>query len=238
MKNLTYTLWVVLLIAACSPLKNSKTVESHIPSLGAIGQEDKSLFGSLFLQIGHPKIMAPIALGATETPFSKSSFKTYRTHLESKGEEAKITYVDSSKVKPKYLCLEITDKIALQTQLNAEENKSVRNYLSKDTHNMVSKISFVASEQVRSQITDARALFLSQNNHGVLGISVIQRNTTHFLPMSDLETFSFKTSGFCWGKNIYGQLEIDAIVSSDNRCPKGTEEDAYKLTETKSYLKL
>ena len=150
-----------------------------------------------------------------------------------------VAVVDSLKIKPKYLCLEISDRIKLQSQLNGEKNKNVRSYLSNDgDYRIVSQVALVTNVLNAQRLSHAEGVFLLESNNGILGIELLDNNQRTTLDFSELEIFDFKLLGFCWGEDLYGKKEIEAIVSNDKSCPNGTEKDARKLKEINPYLKL
>lgn len=239
MNKTAYTIFLLFLLFSCVPIKRMGHGEQFIPSLGTIGKEHKSLLNASLEQVGKPNVKDRIALSIREIQFNKAKFKTYTEYKTGRGEKPGITYSDSLSSKPKYLCLEISNKIALQSQLNEEYNKGVRDYLSNDEdYRIVSQIAFVTSPKNTQRIVKADGVFLSESNNGILGIALLEQNKSIHLDLSEWEIYDYKLSGFCWGKDKYGHEQIEAIRTNESGCPTGTEKNAQKLNETKSYLKL
>lgn len=238
MKPTYYPMLLALLLICCTPIKNLKNKNSFIPSLGAVGKNNTSVLGKNFQQLGAPHIAEPLALSVREVQFSKSMFKTYQAFKENQGAKPVIMYSDSVTVKPKYLSLEILDKVSLQSQLNNDGNKAVREYLTQDDgYALISQISFLATSEIKDHFRTAKSIFLVENSNGSLEIKILNGKEKKVLNFLDIKIFEYDVSGFCWGKDRYGQLKIKAITNKTDKCPKGTEKKAYKLNDTKSYLK-
>lgn len=238
MKPTYYPMLLALLLICCTPIKNLKSKNGFMPSLGAVGKSNTSILSKNFQQLGEPHIIEPLALSVREIPFTKSMFKKYQAFKAGQGAKPAIMYSDSITVKPKYLSLEILDKVSLQSQLNKEENNAVREYLSQDDgYALISQISFLANSEIKDNLITAKSIFLVENSNGLLEIKILNGKEKKVLNFLDIEIFEYDVSGFCWGKNRYGQLQIKAITNKTDKCPKGTEKKAYKLESTKSYLK-
>jgi len=239
MKKITPILLWALLIFSCAPLQNIQEGKGQIPVIGSIANEKKSLLGSEVHCIGKPHMIHALALSIREIPFTKSTYRTYQNRKIHNEEKGAVHYVDSLTVKPKYITLEISDRIALQTLLNHSDNSDVRSYLIKDEdYSVVSGITMVVNPELRRDFMASEALFLTETEHGVLGIALMNNKETVTIPLPKAGIFDYKLSGFCWGENRYGEKQIEAIVSYGDRCPEGTEKDAHKLNATKNYLKL
>ncbi len=238
MKPTFCTLLLAAVLFACAPLKRTTPSERLTPYLGMIGKLQKSLLDNHFEQIGKPQIEQGIALSVRQIPFDKSKYKAYLAHTTGKGRATSLTYNDSLPVKPKYLCLELADRIALRSQLNSESNIMVRSYLSKeDNFQIVSKIAFVTNAENTDRLLRSQGVFLSESNNGILEIT-IGENKGGRLYFSELEIFDYQVSGFCWEQDQYGKERIAAISLNGESCPKGTDKNVQKLDQTKSYLKL
>lgn len=238
MKPTYYPMLLALLLICCTPIKNLKNKNGLIPSLGAVGKSNTSVLSKNFQQLGEPHIVESLALSVREIQFSKSMFKKYQTFKENQGAKPAIIYSDSVTVKPKYLSLEISDKVSLQSQLNNDGNKTVREYLAQDDgYALISQISFLADSEIKNHLTTAKSIFLVENSNGLLEIKILNGKEKKALNFLDIEIFEYDVSRFCWGKDRYGHLRIKAITNKTDKCPKGTEKKAYKLDNTKSYLK-
>jgi len=228
-----------LLLYSCASLKKWNAPSGHTPTLGVIGFQDHSLWNDQFQQIGNPLISDPVAVSVQEIPFSKSSYKKYTFSRRQAGLPQEISMADSLGKKSYYLCLEITNKIAIRDALNAATNENVLSYLEKDdTYRLVHKLAVLPDTETYGLLAQANRLFLATDNEGILTLYVDNGNPPKAVDLSRMDIFDYHTLGFCWGKTPYGQKQIEALVGTSDPCPKNTERKAYKLDETKSYLKL
>ncbi len=240
MRPIFYVMLLALLLFSCSSFQNiGKGHDRFIPSIGSIGKEEKSLMAKNFQQVGNPHLEKGIPLSLREIQFDRSKFKAYADLKASQGTQPTVTFIDSLRVKPKYLCLQLSNKIALQLQLNADTNSNVRSYLSNDDNfKIVTQISFLDTHENSQQLLNADGLFLTQCKDGLLGMELLKNGKRIPFTMSTMEIFEYELSGFCWDTDRYGKEKIASISADGEKCPKGTEKDAHKLKETKSYLKL
>ena len=229
---------LLLLIFSCSPMQNLKESGGGNPSLGVVGKDIKNVFKKNFLQLGKPIINRTLAVSVREVPFSKSKYKTYQNNHLQTGEKLAIDYIDSLP-KPTYIDLEISDKINLLSLLNTAENSDVRSYLAQDAHNsIVTAISVTVQPHIKALLLEAEALYLKESKYGLFVLEVAKGRERSEVAFTVREIFDYQLSGFCWRKDNYGNKIIEAIAMGNENCPRGTEQKAYKLDETKSYLKL
>lgn len=238
MKSSYFSMLLAFVIFSCTPLKKLSSTETQLPSLAAIGKKDKSLLDTNFKQVGEPVFTEKIALSISAIPFNKSKFKTYQNLKTKKGERVLVSYVDSLPIKPKYLQFEIKDKIGLKTLLNGNANDEVRSYLIKDDDcQIVSAISIYIDEMEADMYLRAEGLFLVTDANNMLRIELVNGTQKQYINLSKNEIFDYDIMGFCWGENIYGKLQIETLNINGN-CPDGTEKNAQKLDDLKSYLKI
>jgi len=238
MKTSYFSMLLACIVFSCSPLKEVVSTETQMPSIAAIGKQDKSLLSTDFKQVGEPNLAKAVALTASAIPFTKSKFKTYQNLKAQKGEKVYAKYVDSLPQKPKYLQLGIKDKIGLKTLLNGVENDEVRSYLIKDSDcQIVSSISLYIDEMEADMYLRAEGLFLVTDNNGMLRIELINGKQKQYVNLSKNEIFDYEVMGFCWGENRYGNPQIETL-NAGGKCPEGTEKNAQKLDDLKTFLKL
>lgn len=238
MKPTYATMLLAFVLFSCAPLRNLQDAKLNAPILGAIGKENKSLISKNFQQIGQPTLARSVAISVQEIPFTKSTFKEYSVLKTQKGDQPNIVYVDSLSVKPKYLRLEIKDKIGLLAVLNDDGNSEVRSYLEKDADcRIVSSISLYIPTKESNGLAHAAEVFLGTNNNGSLQIELINGKERQMVILAEDEIFDYSVMGFCWGEDIYGNARLETL-SDKGGCPNGTEKSAQKLSDNRSYLKL
>lgn len=238
MKPTYLCLLIAVVLFSCAPLQKKQETKIDMPSIGAIGKEDKSFISKNFQQVGQPILTRSVALSVREIPFTKATFKEYQNLKRQGGNKVDVVYIDSMPEKPKYLRLKIKDKIGLTTLLNSTENIEVRSYVSKDAHyKIVSGISIYMSPTIGNDMLKAEGLFLATDVNGLLRIEVANGKERRWVSLSTNEVFAYELMGFCWGEDIYGNAQIETL-NNGGSCPDGTEKSAQKLNRTKSYLKL
>ncbi len=231
-------LLLVVAFNACAPLGKIKGKKTGTLSIGVIGKEKNFLMAKDFQHIGNPNLNGPVALSVRELPFSKSKYKDYRAMKARQGEKPTFDYVDSLPVKPRYLLVEIKDKIALTKALNATDNQTVRSYLAKDGDcKIVTGISLYLEPVPSSQLLASDNVFLVTDRNGQLRIEYSGNAKKQQLVLPVTEIFDYGTMGFCWGEDAYGHVRIETLNHNGN-CPGNTEKDPLKLETSKSYSKI
>ena len=239
MKPTFLVVLLALLCICCAPLSNLKPDTNPPLSLGEIGKSSRSIIQKDIHQIGKPSLSQPIVVTAREVQFTKTAYRKYSELNKRKGQESKIEYIDSLPIKPKHISLEISDMVALTTQLNNGRNDAIRSYLAKDEdYNIVMQVSALASNTIMNKIFLADGIFLTQDRNNIMGIELVKDNSRESITLSEFEVFDYGLAGFCWGLDRYGNEKIEVMVQDGESCPKGTESKAYKLERTKPYLKL
>lgn len=239
MQTRLYLLLSAWLIVSCAPVREMSNKEKHMPSIGDIGKHSKSLVHSTFHKVGTPSLKNHIALSVMEFPFTKSKFKKYLEMETAKGKKPRLTYVDSLPNKPKYLCVEIADKIGIKEALNNAHNSGVKTYLENDDqYTIITKIAVTSDKATMTALTKSDALSLIDNRNGNITLELLKGQDRSFINLSTMEVFDYEVSGFCWGETKYGKKQIEALSSNGESCPRGTEKKAYKLDNATSFLKL
>lgn len=229
----------VTLLFSCTPLRNTQLKKATLPDLGTTGKPGKNLLSTDFYTFGKPSLSKPIAVALKEVPFNRSEFNKFEGYKTARGQETGFVYVDSLPNKPTYFRLEIIDIIAMQQQLNSNENKEVRAYLAKEEEaGLVTHISFQAASKHAQSLAKAQGIFLTENHHGLLELECVVNKERQRITLSDLDIFDYKTASFCWELDRYGKEKIATLSIDGTNCPKGTTQKAHKLDNTKTYLKI
>lgn len=228
----------LLVLSACSSLKSLQTVETKIPCLGSVGNVSKGMFFKNFDKVGEPHLSEAISVSLQSVAFTKSTFGAYKKYRENLGKSVDITFNDSLPNTPRYFQLELSDLVTLKETLNGEVNSGLKNYLeSEDNLKLLTGISFVAIMAQEQMLQDAQSVQLKEID-GHLELHLDFGSRSNAISMKSLQVFDFETSGFCWNYNKRNQPEIVTIRNGTDGCPKGTENSASKLDETREYLKL
>ncbi|MEO0573310.1 MAG: hypothetical protein AAF039_16505 [Bacteroidota bacterium] len=228
----------VLLLAACTPLKNLQTVATRIPCIGSVGAIKNGVFSKEFQKVGEPQISESIAVALQSHAFTNVTYRAYQKYRENLGKPPSVAYHDSLEVAPRFFQLEVADRVRLKSLLNAKSNTSLLHYLEEDSNiQMLTGISFVTMGPQHQSLEEAQHISLTQKE-GHLILQVENSIGNLEIDMKSLEVFDFETSGFCWQTNQRNQPAIAVLIGTGESCPRGTEKSANKLDETRQYLKL
>jgi len=239
-KETTYILAfsTMLLTISCSSYK-AKKQEALLtfPELGAIIKVKGDLSYEAVEQIGVPH-WEQLKVDVQQLPFNRASYLTYAKSKFRAAKRNTIPYKDSLRYPPKYLRVQLLDKLSLTELLNAEESKSIREYLQNDkAHKMVTSLDLALTETDIIFFLGARALQLQKDEFGAVQLVAYSGNAEQRFYFSELEVFQYGYSSFCWDEDQYGTLKIGNITPSGEKCPKGTFLKATKAHPEKEYLK-
>ncbi len=233
------TLWILALLVSCASYRAKKQEALiPVPDLGTVVKVKGDMLYKTSEQVGTPNWQhLPVTL--LQLPFNRSSYLTYAKSVFRAGKINNIPYKDSLQYKPKYLRVQLLDKIALAGLFNTEESKAVRDYLQQDKdHKLVTSLDMALNETDITFFLQAQALQLQKDEFGTVQLVVFNGNTEQRYYFSELEVFDYGYSSFCWGEDQFGNLRIENIAPEDEKCPRGTYTKAAKARAEKEYLKL
>ncbi|NAY93468.1 hypothetical protein GTQ34_16270, partial [Muricauda sp. JGD-17] len=121
-----------LFLIQCTTYKSKKQEALlHFPQLGSLVKLKGGFGHRTSEQIGIPD-WSRVNVHAEELPFNKSSYENYAQRMERAGKINSVPYHDSLPYKPKYLRLQLLDKVRLTSILNTEAHKHLRKYIAAD----------------------------------------------------------------------------------------------------------
>ncbi len=209
--------------------------------LGSIGSEKEFLLQKGFNNSAVPNYKTPIKLSIIAKPFTKQTYKTFTKAKALQSADIKINYIDSIPNKPKYIQLQIADKVAVLTALNSEENNAVKAYLSLNTYAQVlTNMSLVFNQKDIESINKADAVFLVENGLKTYALQLYRDKVkTQTISFINSIVFEYQVLNCCWQENKKHQLDIVDLVSKYTNCPKNTYRSS-KRAEKKitNYYKL
>jgi len=232
-------LLLFFLATACSIIKDKQQeARLNFPHLGSLVKDKKTLWHSASEQIGFPYWEEPLTVNIKEFPFNKKTYTAYATYIQQAGKINSIAYTDSLPYKPKYIQLQLRNKIGLTHLLNTPINDAVRSYLEQDpNYGMVTTLLVTVPDAQLPVLLHTEKVLLQKDhqNHTYL---VLQNGTTQTkLQFSELQIFAIETTSFCWGKDRYGKLMIKTLLQTGAKCPKNTYRKITKMDTQKTYLK-
>ena len=239
LKNALSLLLLTLFLGSCASYKSKQQIAAlTFPQLGGIIETKGELWFGTAEQIGALQWENPAQIMVQELPFNKASYANYANYMQTAGKINSIPYVDSLPYKPKYLRLQLVDKISLVQVLNAGENKNVRSYLENDdAFKIVTRWDITATDALMVQLLEADAVLMEENPQNKMQLVLIKDKKKQLVSQSELQVFDYDFSTFCWGEDRYHNKRIETLLTGNARCPKGTYKKAVKVTSDKSYLK-
>ena len=231
---------MIVSFTACRTLsvqQERQNITTQNLQLGTIGVHKNFLLEQDYNFTAFPQFQYPIKVHVNGVPFNKSKLKAFENAKSAQNKAIVVKYVDSVKPKPRFLKLEIADRIAVLKSLNSEANKDVFQFLQNKTNaHLVSTISVVFDAEIAAKLSTAQQVFLEHTgiNNYVLK-TYNQNKEQHSIHLSEGVVFGYQTSKACWKENRKRQLEIVDFVESDDRCPINTHRVAKKAKKKINY---
>ena len=232
MKSLYFLfICVSIFLFSCGTIQPKISIESQqTPILGFVGMEKSGLLKKEFTPFGFPVLNKGIAIEVKERPFNKSLANKYIHFKEELGQESTLVFQDSILPQPTYLNLELYDKLALQKLLNLKDNTDIKDYLAQDQkHRIIAGIRVYTDEELAKKLTLAEAVFLKENNKGILELELLTKTSRQRVSFTKLQIFDYETLGICWQEDLYGKPKIATMV--EGSCPKETFSKVSKLNK-------
>jgi hypothetical protein len=220
-------------------LNETQTKTTLNLELGTIGEDKLFLLEEDYNSIAIPQYNEPLKVSASVVNFNKATYSTFTNANNKKEIPLKVEYVDSLESKPKFLKLELLDRVAVLNALNSAFNEDVKAYIfnKKDAH-MVWTISIVLKDEKRIAIMNSDALFLEQDGAKKYILKAYKNgDLTTSLTFSDGVVFAYQASNFCWQESDKHQIEIVDIVESSDKCPNDTYRSAKRAKKDVDYFK-
>lgn len=229
---------ILSIVLSCSSYKAQKQEALlSFPELGTLIKTKGDMWYSAAEQIGVPN-WSVLKVDVKQLPFNKTSYLSYAKYMQQAGKINSIAYTDSLPYKPKYVRVQLLDRIGLTNLLNTEANKELRSYISNDVgYKLVTGLNITIPETEMPSFLQAEAIQLQKDNYDNIVLVIIngERKKEYFF--SELQVFDYQYSNFCWGEDIYHNLIIENIISQGQKCSKGTYLKVSKIDNDKSYLK-
>lgn len=207
--------------------------------LGGVGIDETYDFERTYSYSGIPNYSAPVKVQMTPLAFSKGTYKPYTKASTLQPTEIKVNYVDSLPEKPKFLNIEIADKIGLINLLNDSSNQHIKKYLlnQNDSH-VVTNVSVVFDENTMESLMNADEVFVEQIGVKAVGLKLYtDGRVTSTLNFNDGVVFAYRVASICWQENSKHQLDIVDLVEGDNGCPSQTYSSAKRAKKEVDYFK-
>lgn len=223
-----------------SVANETQIITSQSIELGIIGEDKRFLLEEDYNSTAISVYSEPVRVSVSVLEFNKTSYKAFSQANNKKSLPLTINYVDSLDSKPRFLKLELADRITILNALNNKENSAVKDYVKnkKDAH-IISAISIVFDEEKTKSILDADALFLEQEPNKIFVLKAYKNNIVlGSFKFNEGVVFAYQASNFCWQENDKYKLNIVDIVESTDKCPNSTYRSAKRAKKKIDYFKL
>jgi hypothetical protein len=217
----------------------AQTKTSQSMELGTIGEDKQFILEEDYNSTAIPAFDEPVKVSVSVLEFNKTSYKAFSKANNKKSLPLTINYIDTLKSKPKFLKLELADRVSILNVLNRTENGTVKDYIKnkKDAH-IISAISIAFDKEKMKSILDADALFLEQELNKTFVLRAYKNNSIlGSFKFSEGVVFAYQASNFCWQENDKYQLNIVDIVESTDKCPNSTYRSAKRAEKNIDYFK-
>lgn len=231
LKNFLFICLVIWLLQSCKTIdirQTSQTNTTQQVSLGSIGLDKDFILQKEFNNTAIPDYIEPLKVSVRVTPFNKQTYKTFIKAQALQPAGVKINYIDSIKNKPKYIKLQIADKVAVIDALNDTKNRSVKTYLSNNNHtNILTSVSLALNQNDLDAIVHADAVFLVEKGLKTYVLQLYKAGVkTDIIQFNQGIVFAYKSSNCCWQENKRHQVDIVDLVTEFNSCPNKTYRSA------------
>ncbi len=207
-------------------------------ALGVIGVQEDHMRSSDFKVFSIPGYEQKIRVGILPVDFNTATFETYMK--ASKGNAQSINYVDSLDVKPRFVTVELLDRVSTIAELQEEYNTQTLAYLkSQKEAAIVTSVSMALPESFIQEMNKAEAVFLNNGGYKQYQLSLIKEGKPYkTINFAEVTIFAYELSFFCWGENDRKQITIADIIDEKSPCSRNTYRDAGKAREKMNYFKL
>ena len=150
-----YTITIIgVLLLVCSNCKtvsvqqDTQKVTTNSKILGTVGVQKDFVLEQSYNNTALPIYKKRLKVEVTSVVFNKATYKAYSHAKALQNATVSIQYVDSVRVKPQFLKLELTDRVEILNALNGKSNQDVKSYLqNKEQSHIVSGISMALNQQ-------------------------------------------------------------------------------------------
>ncbi|MEE3999186.1 hypothetical protein V1T75_02460 [Tenacibaculum sp. FZY0031] len=233
MKKLLLVIIASMMIS-CNVLPKKKTL--HLASspieLGVIGEQKRSIQKTAYRVFGIPRYKTRIKVAAVIQSFDKTTYNRYIKSIQQTSNANTITYIDSIAEKPKFIELQIMDKVGVISALN-NENPEVYKYIKSNyTSSLVSKVRVVVTPSNLEKIRKTNAFYLQTLNNKEQYLMLYQNGKLiDKLNLYGMVTFGYDLSSFCWELTDRKKLKIGALLDEGENCNENTNRNPNKLLE-------
>lgn len=216
--------------------ESQKTTTQNI-QLGTIGEQKDFILEQDYNHIALPKYKNLIKVNIIKNSFNKSTYKAFKKAEILQNVSVAIEYVDSSKVKPSFIKLEIADRLPIINSLN--NNNDIFEYLkNKSASHIITSLSIAFDIDILQSIQNSDEAYLADSGiDGYVLVLFKDEIEQRIIKFMEGVVFAYQASNFCWQEDDRRQLNIVDIVESTDKCPSNTYRSAKRAKKKINYYK-
>jgi hypothetical protein len=233
---------LTLSIFSCQSVKiNGRNYKysSSTTELGSVGQSKTVFVKNLFYTHAFPKLENKIRVDVKFVPFKKKTFKIYNQKL-SPDQQPQVQFMDSLKIKPTFVTIDILDISGYINEVNSPTNKEAVNYLKNSNKTkIVTSISVMLSIENSAKIKQADAYYLTNSQDNKYQITLYKSNKkVEVLDIASNTIFAYELSKCCWVLDDKANWTLADIIKENTSCTGNTSQKVTKNQETKNLFKM
>ncbi|MCR8667510.1 hypothetical protein NO995_07450 [Aestuariibaculum sp. M13] len=221
-------------------LGNGEHKTSQQVLLGGIGSSETNIFKTDFSNTALPVYDISLKVNVEPISFNKQDFKDFKVANNLQNAPIELEFIDSIKIKPKYVKLKIADKVELLKVINQTNNSNLKDYLAHSTDsNFITSISMAFNGDVLEALMQAESVFLIENSYKTYSLELKDsKGDSKVISFNNGVVFKYELSHCCWQEDKRHHLNIVDIVEQYKSCPKQTYSSALKAEKHSKKHKL
>lgn len=242
MRKFVFSAYLIFFFCSCSTLtinQQTQRTTSKKVLLSGIGVGSELLLENKYQNTAIVLYNQPIKVLATPISFTKKTYNAFVKAREHQPTDLNIRFVDSVSQKPKFIHLQVVDKVAILEELNSDKNLEIKNYLRvKHDARMVIAISMALDSEAVNAIVEAENIFLEQIRPKMYALNLFQeKKLIRTISFDEGVVFAYKTAGFCWQENQKHRLMVVDLTNQLSICPDNTYSNAKRAEKEFDYFK-
>lgn len=234
---------LVTFFISCKSIKVNqefqKTTTQNL-QLGTVGEQKDFILEQDYNHVALPVYNIPIKVNVSPLSFNKSSYNAFVKAKPSQTQKVAVNYIDTLDAKPKYLKIDIADRVVVLNTLNSKTNQDVFQFLkNKDQAHVITSLTVVfnnnqlevlsQADEVSLEVTGVKNYALKAYKDNILQQTIL---------FNEGVVFAYKTSSCCWKQNDKYQIEIIDLAEGNNKCPNQSYKSANRAKKEINYFKL
>ncbi len=231
------------IVTSCSTLKIDQEYQQqtkHQKILGSIGEQKGFILEKGYNSLAFPYYENEILLSVKSISFNSATFKAFIKAKVGQSSAIQVNYADSLAQKPKFITLDIADRVLVLEQLKLPKNAFIHQFLSnKVDAQMVTSLALVLKPEDTKKLESAETVVLIQTSQKTYEVVLYTKHKpAHTIQLKDAVVFGYQASKFCWKQSSSYKLELIDLVETNDKCPNNSYSSASSAKKNINYFKL